>query len=546
MQIPKSEQPVDATRSAITGQKISILLVEDNQGDARLIKEMLSETGAVRFDVEVRGRLESSLECLASQDIDVVLLDLSLPDSQGLGTFSKIHEAASQIPVVVLTGLADERVAAGALREGAQDYLIKGHIDGDLLSRSIRYAIERQEMLKQLEETRRQELRTKDQFLSHVSHELRSPVAVIHQFVTILADGLAGHMSAEQRDHLQTILKNVNQLVSMIDGLLAVTRIRESRLTVEPCRTAVAEIMAEVTNAFMACAGGKGIALSAHFPNDLPQAYADPDRVREVLTNLIDNAIKFTPEGGSITVTGAVSSEDTSSLCLAVSDTGYGIDPKETEKVFECLYQGKATVDLSRKGLGLGLYICKEIVSCHGGRIWAESEIGRGTTFHFTLPAFSLVGLIRPILTAENLRNGSIALISVDLSVGGEPLPARVPPKVVQQVRQLLERCSLMGRDVVLPQMGRGERSETVYLVACADAAGLEVLVNRIRAQLKLLEELRKARINEIASFDVLDIGSIDSAPQPEDIAHGIAALIEKRERSGSVPGKGALTPFYS
>jgi sigma-B regulation protein RsbU (phosphoserine phosphatase) len=219
--VPRSEQPDDPRKGAVKSRQISVLLIEDNPGDTRLIREMLSDAGAARFRIEVRDRLKSALECLGTQSIDVVLLDLSLPDSQGLETLLSLHEAVSQAAVVVLTGLEDESVAVRALHEGAQDYLIKGHIDGDLLSRSIRYAMERQEMLRRLEETRRLELRMKDQFLSHVSHELRSPVAVIHQFATILTDGLAGEMSAEQRGHLQTMLKNVKHLVSMIDDLLA-------------------------------------------------------------------------------------------------------------------------------------------------------------------------------------------------------------------------------------------------------------------------------------------------------------------------------------
>jgi signal transduction histidine kinase len=454
--VPRSEQPDDPRKGAVKNRQISVLLIEDNPGDTRLIREMLSDAGAARFRIEVRDRLKSALECLGTQSIDVVLLDLSLPDSQGLETLLSLHEAVSQAAVVVLTGLEDESVAVRALHEGAQDYLIKGHIDGDLLSRSIRYAMERQEMLRRLEETRRLELRMKDQFLSHVSHELRSPVAVIHQFATILTDGLAGEMSAEQRDHLQTMLKNVKHLVSMIDDLLAVTRIRERRLPFDPCRTDVGEIMAEVTTAFMASAGGKGISLSARFPRDLPPAYADPERVREVVANLIDNAIKFTPEKGSVTVGCAVSSEDPAYLCLAVSDTGYGIDPTETEKVFECLYQGKATEDLSRKGLGLGLYICKEIVACHGGRIWVESDVGHGSSFQFTLPVFSFARLLSPVLTPENLQNRAIALIGIDLSVGGGPLPPLAQQKLVRHVRQLLDRCDLMGGHMVLPRIGPG------------------------------------------------------------------------------------------
>ena len=132
--------------------------------------------------------------------------------------------------------------------------------------------------------------------------------------------------------------------------------------------------------------------------------------------NLIDNAIKFTPEEGKISGSmPQVSSEDPHFLCVSVGDTGCGIPPEETKKIFDSLYQVKDSIEINRKGLGLGLYICKELVSRHGGRIWVESEPGQGSTFSFTLPIFSWDSQLAPILIPRNLDIGSVALFTVEV-----------------------------------------------------------------------------------------------------------------------------------
>ena len=236
------------------------------------------------------------------------------------------------------------------------------------------------------ERYRRRQLEIKDQFLSHVSHELRSPLTTVYQFVTILLDGLAGDLTPEQREYLEITLRSVNQLRGMIGDLLDVTRAEAGKLVVEPQSVRPATLVAETLQTLQPSAGAKRLALRADLPGDLPAVHADPDRVRQVLTNLIENAIKFTPEGGEITVRAGVSAQDPGFLSVAVADTGCGISPKGTRQIFERLHQEANTIEDSRKGLGLGLYICKELVSRHGGRIWVDSELGRGSVFCFTLP----------------------------------------------------------------------------------------------------------------------------------------------------------------
>src|SRR5450755_2245547 len=195
---------------------IQILLVEDNAGDARLLLEMFSKERPDSFELTHMLCMSDATAHLAKGGVDIVLLDMGLPDGHGIDTVRRAHAAAPGIPVIVLTGLDDEALAAQAMKEGAQDYLIKGQIENRALPRALRHAIERYRMQAETEFLRKQQLQLKDEFLSHVSHELRSPLTAIYQFVSIVLDGLAGEVSPKQHEYLQNALKNSRQLKSMI------------------------------------------------------------------------------------------------------------------------------------------------------------------------------------------------------------------------------------------------------------------------------------------------------------------------------------------
>ncbi len=209
------------------------MLIEDNPGDADLVRLRLVE-GKSPVTVNCVNRLSEGLASLTRETPSVVLLDLNLPDSRGAETFRRVLEHAPNVPVVVLSGQDDEALAIKAVHQGVQDYLIKGNISSKQLERAIRYAVERQGLLRALEMAQKQQLEFKNQFLSHVSHELRTPLTCIHQYVTLILDGLAGPVVPEQSDHLKTVLKSVNQLHAMIRDLLEATRAESGKMRVEP------------------------------------------------------------------------------------------------------------------------------------------------------------------------------------------------------------------------------------------------------------------------------------------------------------------------
>lgn len=374
---------MDARRD---GKPVDILLVEDSSTYVRLLQAALADAESDLFLISHVGRLGDALARLSQEHFDLVLLDLFLPDSEGLETFLRLRDRAPSTPTVVLSARSDRALAVRTVQAGAQDYLVKGQVDRDLLTRSIRYAIERHRLLTEYEKVRREQLEMKDRFLSHVSHELRSPLAASYLGVTHMLDGFLGDLSPAQREYLEAVLKHIKHLRAMVDDLLEVARADAGQLNIVRRSVSLSELIPETVGMLKAVAGR--VRLLDETPAHLAPVYADPKRVRQILTNLCDNAIKFTAEKGTIRVRAYPLPSDPEFLCVEVADNGRGISPEARQHIFERLYQESHAEPGCRTGLGLGLHICQQLVSGQGGRIWVESEPGRGSRFFFTLPLF--------------------------------------------------------------------------------------------------------------------------------------------------------------
>jgi signal transduction histidine kinase len=302
----------------------NVLLIEDNPGDADLVRLRLIE-GRSPVKVNCVSRLSDGLASLTAETPSVVLLDLNLPDSRGAETFRRVMEHSPNVPVVVLSGQDDEALAIKAVHQGVQDYLVKGNISSRHLERAIRYAVERQGLVRALEITQKQQLEFKNRFLSHVSHELRTPLTCIHQYVTLILDGLAGPVAPDQGDHLKTVLKSVNQLHAMIRDLLEATRAESGKMRIEGRCISLNELVQQAAAMLRPTAEEKHVGLEIGIDQRLPLTLADPDRVLEVLINLLDNAIKFTPPDGAVMLQATMVDADPGYVYISVSDTGRGI-----------------------------------------------------------------------------------------------------------------------------------------------------------------------------------------------------------------------------
>jgi signal transduction histidine kinase len=357
---------------------IRALLIEDNLGDARLIREMLREAGVGHTAVELThaDRLALGLQQLTNRVTDVVLLDLTLPDSHGFETFTTVHAQAPDIPLVVLSGLDDETLAVRAVQEGAQDYLVKGQVDGGAILRSMRYAIERQ----RLESARHDLERQRDEFFSSVSHDLRTPVAAIKAAIGVVLANLPSDMPPP----LQRLLGNVDlaadELTSLIEDLLEMARLQSGRVELWRSSVDVRDVIARVARAMEPLIQARGQQLLFAPPARPIIASVDAERLGRVLRNLLGNAQKYGRENGTILVQLNLAAKE---LRISVTDDGPGIPAEDRERIFERFFRVRGS---GSSGTGLGLAIARGLVELHGGRLWVDSTPGHGSTFHIALP----------------------------------------------------------------------------------------------------------------------------------------------------------------
>jgi two-component system sensor histidine kinase/response regulator len=360
------------------GQRLKVLLVEDDAGDAILLRQMLAQRSA-EFDLAHVTRLDGALVKSHQQRFDVILLDLSLEDSEGIETFTTLRDGGSTAPIVVLTGFDDETTAVQAVREGAQDYLVKGKVDVDLLVRAIRYAIERQRTLTELENANRQI----SDFTAMMVHDLRSPLVNVIAIGDMVNDGLFGPLNDEQKKWLGRIVSSGHKLVALVTNLLDLSKLEAGHMEVIKKPADLEQLLSATLENYQILARAKDIILTKNLPCSPVLIHADVDRLEQVLSNLLSNALKFTPAGGEIEIGAAQAGNEAR---VWIKDTGAGIAPDEIGQLFEKYKQTTSGKNSTEQGTGLGLLICKMIVEAHSGRIWVESEEGKGTTFTFTLP----------------------------------------------------------------------------------------------------------------------------------------------------------------
>ncbi|MGH7766146.1 MAG: sensor histidine kinase, partial [Candidatus Binatia bacterium] len=227
--------------------------------------------------------------------------------------------------------------------------------------------------------------RLKSDFVSNVSHELRTPLTAIKGSADNMLDGITGSLSEKQVRYLARIKSNADRLTRLINDLLDLSRIEAGRIDLKPAKLSLVNLAQEVADSIRPVALEKLISVEVASADNTVTAWADRDKTTQVLLNLIGNAVKFTPQHGKVTV--AIKKNGSQWVEISVADTGPGIVAEEAYTIFDRFYQIAQAGKQKTKGTGLGLAISKALVEMHGGKIWVESDVGRGSTFSFTLPA---------------------------------------------------------------------------------------------------------------------------------------------------------------
>jgi signal transduction histidine kinase len=424
-----------------------LLVVDDEESVAVTMGAILEMDG---YDVSMSTSGADALRKLHETSFDLVLTDLRLDDVDGLSIVSEVCKVQPDTVSIILTGYASLESAIKALREGAYDYLIKPCDVDELravvargierrqlgitlkarltdlevanatihdLNRDLQRRVDdataslqqrmdelasandeiatlyrsAQEHVQQLQDLDR----LKSRFLSMASHELKTPLTSISGLAQVLLRRLQrrldqGHPSAsewgeETRAHierLELLNSQTARLGRLVDELLDVSRIESGKLEFHLEPVAVGQLVQDVASRLQLTTSQHEIAVDLTRAGEAPLA-ADRDHLEQVLDNLVSNAIKFSPDGGRIDV-GVVERPD--NVELSIHDRGVGIPKHQLDAVFGLFYQAEDPVSRRTGGMGLGLYISKEIITRHGGRIWAESEPGAGTTFYVALP----------------------------------------------------------------------------------------------------------------------------------------------------------------
>jgi len=379
---------------------LRVLIADDDEDDYVLTRDLLLRIGRPRFQLDWTPSYEGALQAIELNQHDVYLFDYHLGHSDGLELMREALARGCKAPIILLTGNDNWETDVEAMKAGAADYLVKGHLDARLLERSIRYALERTraqaELLEYAHEIERKNrdlaqavkvsqeaTKLKSQFLANVSHGIRTPMNGVLGMTELLLDT---DLTEEQRDYAETAFRSGEALLEIIDSILDLSKMEAGKLQLEVVDFSPAEVLHEVLKLVSGRARGKGLTVSAAVSDDAQGVLrGDPARLRQVLLNLVANAIKFTERGEVVVrVKVADASENGVRLLFEVEDTGIGLAPDALARLFQPFVQADGSITRKYGGTGLGLAISKQLIEMMGGRVGVDSEPDKGSRFWFT------------------------------------------------------------------------------------------------------------------------------------------------------------------
>jgi signal transduction histidine kinase len=418
---PEPSSPVRVATSPLPpavaepARPVRVLLVEDDEDDYVLTRDLLAEIPGNGYQLEWVATSDEALRALSRDDVDVYLVDYRLGRRTGLDLLHEAQALGCRAPAIILTGQGEREVDVRAMQAGAADYLVKGQLEAALLERSIRYALasrrheealrksheelerrvrERTAELARANEALRQADRRKDEFLAMLSHELRNPLAGLCNALNLIHPSRRSWggepdlpTAPPERQRAWGIIdRQLRHLVRLVDDLLDVSRINQGKIQLQPQLLDLAGVITtavEMSRPFIEARRQK---LEVRLPEQPLPVEGDPTRLSQAVANLLNNAAKYTEEGGCIWVS-AEEQRQTAHVVVRVRDTGVGIAAEKLPHIFDLFMQVDRTLDRAEGGLGIGLTLVRRLVEMHGGRVEAHSEgPGKGSEFVVRLP----------------------------------------------------------------------------------------------------------------------------------------------------------------
>jgi len=364
-------------RSNSRNEKTALVLVIDDEEVIRdSCRQILSSD---EITVEMAGDGPSGLEKVKEVSPDVVLVDLKMPGMSGIEVLENIIKIDEQIIPIVITGFATIQTAIEAMKKGSYDFVPKPFTP-DQLRITVKRGLEKRRLSLEAISLRKDKEKLTQNFISIVSHEISSPLALVNQNIQILIEGLLGELPDRQKDFLSAANKKLVGLLSLVTDWQRIVSISSQKIAGSRRPVKLAEIFIGLRDDVKNLLNDRKVSLTIDIPEDLPEIYGDRERLKEVFVNLLSNSIKYNLEHGSVKIT---VKENGSSLAISVSDTGIGIDPEHIPHIFNEFYRAGGE---GYSGAGLGLFIVKKIVEAHSGKIEVISQPGKGSTFIVFLP----------------------------------------------------------------------------------------------------------------------------------------------------------------
>jgi signal transduction histidine kinase len=357
-----------------------LILIIDDEDAMRDSCSMILAKDGYRAETAENGRI--GLEKARELKPALALIDLKMPGLSGFDVLEKIKDLDPGIIPIVITGYATVESAVEAMKKGAYDFLPKPFTP-DELRIIIRRALERRKLAMEAETLRREKKLMEENFITMVSHQLRSPLVAIQQYFEVILAGMVGHVEESQREMISRARERLESLLRLINDWLDMARISRGQIVDKLKPLALEKLLDKQVEFMEPLAQESGVKLEHRPLRKAALVLADEQSLEQVFSNLISNAIKYNTPGGSVLIT---LREENGTLIADVADTGIGISREHLPLIFDQFYRVSRREDQKIKGTGLGLAIAKKIVEAHNGVILVESEPGKGSTFSVRLP----------------------------------------------------------------------------------------------------------------------------------------------------------------
>lgn len=359
--------------SSMDANKPHILIVDDELGPRESLKMILNPY----YNVHVAERGVQAIDILNKIPVDLVTLDLKMPGLTGINVLEKVKQRDPDIEAIIITGYGSLDTAIEGLRLGAFDYISKPFDVNHILS-LVRRGLERRRAKAKLKQV-------KSDFLSNVSHELRTPLSVVVGFVYLLLNQVIGKLSEDQQKVLETVYRNSEELLELIDNVLWMTSLNAGDTGAMIDEFDAREVVEESVKRYDQIFRDKGLSLSIDMPDDRLPILSDRTKVERIFQNIFNNAVKFTSDGEIRVKAGP--SGDGMGVEFEVADTGVGIEKSKMALIFEPFQQIDKSAQRSCSGLGLGLTVARRMAQLIGGTVEISSEAGVGTCVKMRFPS---------------------------------------------------------------------------------------------------------------------------------------------------------------